>query len=178
MFGAVMSTAVNCGQVRGPVQMTFARSVDPIALLDQSLTRMAVTTEREAEDQEGGNRTMGRKTIVPYGLYVGYGFVSPQLASDTGFSEEDLQLLWNAVSNMFELDRSAARGLMATRKVFVFEHESPLGSAPAHALFKFFAPQKKENVPVPRAFEDYTNVAIDEQELKKQFPKITLHEIV
>jgi CRISPR-associated protein Csd2 len=178
MFGAVMSTAVNCGQVRGPVQMTFARSIDSVALLDQSVTRMAVTTEAEAVAQKGGNRTMGRKTIIPYGLYVGYGFISPQLATDTGFSEEDLRLLWSAMSNMFELDRSAARGLMATRKLYVFEHESALGNAPAHALFKFFGPRKKEDIPVPRSFEDYANITIDGRELEKQFPNISLHEIV
>ena len=178
MFGAVMSTGVNCGQVRGPVQMTFACSVDPIAMLDQSLTRMAVTTQAEAESQRGGNRTMGRKTIVPYGLYVGYGFISPQLAADTGFSEGDLQLLWDAMSNMFEIDRSAARGLMATRKLYVFEHENALGNAPAHALFKLFEPRKKEEVPVPRSFEDYTNLIVDRQELENQFPHVTLIEIV
>jgi CRISPR-associated protein Csd2 len=178
MFGAVMSTGVNCGQVRGPVQMTFARSVDPISQMDQSVTRMAVTTQAEADAQRGGNRTMGRKTIVPYGLYVGYGFISPHLAADTGFSEDDLQLLWDALSNMFELDRSAARGLMATRKLMVFEHENALGNAPAHALFKFFAPKKGDEVPVPRSFEDYTNTDIDKQALEDKFPKVTLREIV
>ncbi|MDR1741104.1 MAG: type I-C CRISPR-associated protein Cas7/Csd2 [Synergistaceae bacterium] len=178
MFGAVMSTEVNCGQVRGPVQMTFARSVDRIAVLDQSITRMAVTTERESTAQSGGNRTMGRKTIVPYGLYVGYGFISPYLANDTGFSEDDLNLLWQALANMFELDRSAARGLMATRKLFVFEHTSPLGDAPAYALFKFFEPKQRNDIPVPRSFEDYTDLNIDELAVKKQFPNVSLREIV
>jgi CRISPR-associated protein Csd2 len=178
MFGAVMSTGINCGQVRGPVQMTFACSVDTIAQLDQSITRMAVTTQADADSQMGGNRTMGRKTIVPYGLYVGYGFISPQLATDTGFSEDDLELLWKAMSNMFELDRSAARGLMATRRLLVFEHENALGNAPAHALFKLFTPRKKEEVPVPRSFEDYIDLAIDHEDLKKRFPHVTLHEIV
>lgn len=175
MFGAVMSTGINCGQVRGPVQLTFARSVDPIAMLEQSVTRMAVTTEREAEKQHGDNRTMGRKTIVPYGLYVAHGFVSPHLAADTGFSEEDLKLLWTALANMFELDRSAARGQMATRKLFVFEHESPLGNAPAHVLFGLMKPEKKEGIPVPRKFEDYAAVAVDQLRVPTG---VALHEIV
>jgi CRISPR-associated protein Csd2 len=174
MFGAVMSTSVNCGQVRGPVQLTFARSVDPIAMLDQSLTRMAVTTEGEAEQQKGDNRTMGRKTIVPYGLYVAHGFISPHLAADTGFSKTDLDMLWQALSNMFEVDRSAARGEMETRKLFVFEHESALGNAPSHVLFDFFKPVKKDDVPVPRKFDDYTCVDI----IKKIPDRITLHKIV
>lgn len=157
MFGAVMSTGVNCGQVRGPVQLTFARSVDTISSLDQSITRMAVTTVQEAENQGGGNRTMGRKVIVPYGLYIGYGFVSPALADDTGFSHEDLELLWNALVNMFEVDRSAARGLMQTQRLYVFEHDSRLGNAPAHALFDMFHPRKKDDVPVARKFSDYTD---------------------
>ena len=126
MFGAVMSTGVNCGQVRGPVQFAFARSVDTIAALEQSITRMAVTTEREAAAQEGGNRTMGRKEIVPYALYVAHGFISPHFAADTGFSKDDLDLLWQALKMMFEHDRSAARGEMATRELIVFEHESML----------------------------------------------------
>ncbi len=135
MFGAVMSTGVNCGQVRGPVQLTFSRSVDPIVALEQTITRMAVTTDKEATAQEGGNRTMGRKEIIPYGLYVAHGFISPHLAADTGFSEDDLKLLWQSLQMMFEHDRSAARGEMTARKMVVFEHESALGNAPAHALF-------------------------------------------
>ena len=114
-FGAVMSTGVNCGQVRGPVQLTFARSIDPIVSSEHSITRMAVTTEKEAENQSGDNRTMGRKFTVPYGLYMAHGFVSANLADQTGFNEDDLSLLWQALSSMFEHDRSAARGLMATR---------------------------------------------------------------
>lgn len=111
-FGAVMSTGVNCGQVRGPVQLTFARSIDPIVSSEHSITRMAVTTEKEAENQSGDNRTMGRKFTVPYGLYMAHGFVSTNLADQTGFNEDDLSLLWQALSSMFEHDRSAARGLM------------------------------------------------------------------
>ncbi|MCL6473331.1 MAG: type I-C CRISPR-associated protein Cas7/Csd2 [Firmicutes bacterium] len=134
-FGAVMSTGKNAGQVRGPVQLTFARSIDQIVPLEHSITRMAVATEAEAEKQQGGNRTMGRKFTVPYGLYKCYGFVSAPLAAQTGFSEADLDLFWQAMLSMFEHDRSAARGLMTTRKLIVFKHDSALGNAPAHTLF-------------------------------------------
>ncbi len=134
-FGAVMSTGVNCGQVRGPVQMTFARSIEPIVALEHSITRMAVATEAEAEKQGGENRTMGRKHTVPYGLYRSHGFVSSFLARQTGYSDDDLELTFKALEQMFEHDRSAARGQMATRGLYVFEHESELGNAPAHALF-------------------------------------------
>ena len=160
-FGAVMSTGVNCGQVRGPVQLTFARSVDPIVAQEHSITRMAVATEAEAEKQEGDNRTMGRKHTVPYGLYMAHGFVSAFLAKQTGFSEADLELLWQALSQMFEHDRSAARGEMATRGLFVFKHDQPLGNAPAHALFERIQVRRKEGVEVPRSFEDYA-VKVDE----------------
>lgn len=159
-FGAVMSTGVNCGQVRGPVQMTFGRSVSPIVSLEHSITRMAVATEAEAEKQGGDNRTMGRKFTVPYGLYVTHGFVSAPLATQTGFSSDDLNLLWDALVNMFEHDRSAARGEMATRGLYVFEHDSKLGNAPAHELFGRIKPKLKEGVSTPRAFDDY-NVAVD-----------------
>lgn len=135
-FGAVMSTGINCGQVRGPIQMTFARSVEPVISQEHSITRMAVATEAEAEKQEGDNRTMGRKHTVPYGLYRGHGFVSSFLAKQTGFGEGDLELFWQALGQMFEHDRSAARGQMATRGLYVFEHDSELGNAPAHALFE------------------------------------------
>jgi CRISPR-associated protein Csd2 len=155
MFGAVMATEVNAGQVRGPVQIAFSRSIDPIVSLEQSITRMAVTTAREAEKQEGGNRTMGRKEIVPYGLYRCHGFVNPYLAAQTGFSDADLELLWRALEQMFELDRSAARGEMASQKLFVFEHDSLLGNAPAHKLFERIAVQRKETSRPPRAFSDY-----------------------
>jgi CRISPR-associated protein Csd2 len=160
-FGAVMSTGVNCGQVRGPVQLTFARSVDPIVAQEHSITRMAVATEAEAEKQEGDNRTMGRKHTVPYGLYMAHGFVSAFLAKQTGFSEADLELLWQALSQMFEHDRSAARGEMATRGLFVFKHDQPLGNARAHALFERIQVRRKEGIEVPRSFEDYA-VEVDE----------------
>jgi CRISPR-associated protein Csd2 len=154
-FGAVMSTGVNCGQVRGPVQMTFARSIDPVVTLEHSITRMAVATEAEAEKQSGDNRTMGRKFTVPYGLYVGYGFVSAFLAEQTGFDENDLEMLWQALAQMFEHDRSAARGQMATRGLYVFKHDSQLGNAHAHTLFEKVAVRKKDEAKVPREFSDY-----------------------
>ena len=134
-FGAVMSTGINCGQVRGPVQMTFARSLDPIVASEHSITRMAVATREEAEKQQGDNRTMGRKHTVPYGLYRSHGFVSSFLAKQTGFSADDLALFYQALESMFEHDRSAARGQMATRGLYVFSHSSDLGNAHAHALF-------------------------------------------
>lgn len=134
-FGAVMSTGVNCGQVRGPVQLTFARSIEPIVASEHSITRMAVATVAESEKQEGDNRTMGRKHTVPYGLYRAHGFVSSFLAKQTGFSVADLDLLWQALGQMFEHDRSAARGQMATRGLYVFEHASELGNAHSHTLF-------------------------------------------
>lgn len=154
-FGAVMSTGANAGQVRGPVQMTFGRSVDPVVTLEHSITRMAVATEAEAEKQGGDNRTMGRKNTVPYGLYVAYGFVSPALAKQTGFGEEDLEVLWEALKNMFEHDRSAARGLMGTQKLIVFKHETALGNAPSHELFDAVKIAKREGVEEPRKFSDY-----------------------
>lgn len=134
-FGAVMTTGVNAGQVRGPVQMAFATSIDPGVPLEISITRMAVTTEKEAEAQSGDNRTMGRKHIIPYGLYRAHGFISAKLAERTGFSDTDLALFWQALTNMFEHDRSAARGEMAARRLIVFKHESAMGNAPAHVLF-------------------------------------------
>lgn len=161
-FGAVMSTGVNCGQVRGPVQLTFARSVDPIIAQEHSITRMAVATEAESEKQDGDNRTMGRKHTVPYGLYVAHGFVSSFLAKQTGFSEGDLELLWQALAQMFEHDRSAARGEMATRGLYVFKHDSELGNAPAHALFERIKAVK--NADVPRSFKDY-DVTVNDADL-------------
>ena len=134
-FGAVMSTGVNCGQVRGPVQMTFARSQDAIVASEHSITRMAVATEKESDSQDGDNRTMGRKHTVPYGLYRSHGFVSSFLARQTGFSADDLALFYQALEGMFEHDRSASRGQMATRGLYVFKHTSDLGNAHAHALF-------------------------------------------
>lgn len=163
-FGAVMSTGKNAGQVRGPVQLTFARSIDPIIAQEHSITRMAVTTEAEAEKQEGGNRTMGRKHTVPYGLYMAHGFVSSFLARQTGFSEDDLTLLWQALTHMFEHDRSAARGEMSTRGLYVFKHDSELGNAPAHALFSRIQPKLKEGVTAPRGFDDY-EVTVQDSDL-------------
>ncbi|MBK9274292.1 MAG: type I-C CRISPR-associated protein Cas7/Csd2 [Flavobacteriales bacterium] len=160
-FGAVMSTGVNCGQVRGPVQLTFARSIDPVVALEHSITRMAVATKEEAEKQEGDNRTMGRKHTVPYGVYVAHGFVSSFLAKQTGFSEEDLKLLWQALTSMFEHDRSAARGQMATRGLYVFKHDSDLGNAPAHDLFSRIHVKRKDGVDIARDWSDY-DVTINE----------------
>lgn len=157
-FGAVLSlkSAPNCGQVRGPVQLTFARSVDPIVSLEHSITRMAVATEAEAEKQGGDNRTMGRKFTVPYGLYRVHGFVSAPLANQTGFSEDDLELLWKALENMFEHDRSAARGLMGTRKLIIFEHSSKMGDAPVQKLFDAITVKRKDECKPARDFSDYT----------------------
>lgn len=163
-FGAVMSTGVNCGQVRGPIQITFARSVDPIISLEHTITRMAVATEKEAKEQAGDNRTMGRKFTVPYGVYVAHGFVSANLAAQTGFSEEDLNLFWDALKHMFEHDRSAARGQMQTRGLYVFKHESVLGNAPAHKLFERIRVRRKEGVEAPRSFNDYV-VEVDDKNL-------------
>ena len=154
-FGAVMAIGINCGQVRGPVQLTFARSVDPIVAQEHSITRMAVATETEAEKQGGDNRTMGHKHTVPYGLYAAHGFVSSFLAKQTGFGEDDLTLLWQALAQMFEHDRSAARGEMSTRGLYVFKHDSELGNAPAHALFERIKIARAESVDVPRSFDDY-----------------------
>ena len=158
-FGAVMSTGKNAGQVRGPIQFTFARSIDSIATMEHSITRMAVATAKEAEKQSGDNRTMGRKATVPYGLYVCHGFISANLAKQTGFSGEDLALFWDALKNMFDIDRSAARGLMSAQKLIVFKHDSMLGNAPANKLFDLVKVQKKCDG-APRKFEDY-EVTID-----------------
>ena len=171
-FGAVMSTGKNAGQVRGPIQFTFARSVDAIATAEHSITRMAVATEKEAEKQGGDNRTMGRKATIPYGLYICHGFISANLAKQTGFSEEDLDLFWDALKNMFDVDRSAARGLMSAQKLIVFKHESVLGNAPANKLFDLIKVEKK--VAMPRSFTDYV-VSID----KNQCPTgVTIDELI
>ena len=162
-FGAVMSTGKNAGQVRGPIQLTFARSVDSIATAEHSITRMAVATEKDAEKQAGGNRTMGRKATVPYGLYVCHGFISANLAKQTGFSEEDLNLFWEALKNMFDCDRSASRGLMSTQKLIVFRHDSELGNAPANKLFDLVTVQKKCEG-AARSFADY-EVSVDASKL-------------
>jgi CRISPR-associated protein Csd2 len=155
-FGAVMSTGVNCGQVRGPVQLTFARSVEPIVALEHSITRMAVATEAEAEKQQGDNRTMGRKHTVPYGVYVAHGFVSSFLAKQTGFGDDDLELVFKALEQMFEHDRSAARGEMSTRGLYVFKHDSELGNASAHSLFDRLKVHAKEEGAVARSFDAYS----------------------
>jgi CRISPR-associated protein Csd2 len=176
-FGAVMTTGENCGQVRGAIQFTFGRSVGQIVQLEHSITRMAVTTEREAEAQDGDNRTMGRKSTVPYGLYVAYGFISAPLAKQTGFNEKDLELFWKALINMFENDRSAARGLMSARKLYVFKHSDELGNAPAIKLFDLVKPaiKKKDNIDVARDFSDYN--LPKKEEIEENLPKgITLEE--
>ena len=165
-FGAVMTTFVknnlNCGQVRGPVQLGFARSIDPIIPQEVTITRVAITTEADAERKD---TEMGRKYIVPYALYRCEGYVSANLArKTTGFSQEDLELLWQAILNVVEHDRSAARGKMAVRELIVFKHDSELGSAPAHKLFDLVKVQKKEGVDTPHGYSDYT-VAVDESRL-------------
>jgi CRISPR-associated protein Csd2 len=161
-FGAVMSLKeFNCGQVRGAVQLGFARSKDRIFTGEHTITRMAVATEAEAEKQKGDNRTMGRKFTIPYGLYEVHGFISAPLAKQTGFSEEDLDLFWNALMNMFDHDRSAARGEMAPQKLIVFKHASELGNAPAQKLFKLVQVEKNCGEAPPRSFDDY-DVTIDQ----------------
>jgi len=161
-FGAVMSTGKNAGQVRGPVQFTFARSVGQIVPLEHSIIRMAVATEAEAEKQQGDNRTMGRKFTVPYALYRCHGFISAPLAAQTGFSNADLELLWEAITNMFEHDDSAARGQMAARRLIVFKHESKMGNAPSHKLFDMVDVKPKHEGEVVRDFSQY-NITIPEQ---------------
>jgi CRISPR-associated protein Csd2 len=155
-FGAVMTTEVNCGQVRGPVQINFARSIEPIVPLEISITRMAVTNERDLEKE----RTMGRKHIVPYALYRAEGYISAKLAEQTGFSDGDLTLLWEALINMFDHDHSAARGKMNARGLFVFKHDSALGNAPAHKLFSLVTVRRSEADNSPsRSFSDYAVAA-------------------
>ena len=162
-FGAVMTTfvkgALNCGQVRGPVQLDFARSVDPIVPQEVTITRVAITTEADAEKK---GTEMGRKHIVPYGLYRAEGFVSANLArKTTGFSDEDLQLLWQAILNMFENDHSAARGKMAVRELIIFMHDSELGNAPSYKLFDAVTVARKDGIAVPRSYQDYTVTVAD-----------------
>ena len=162
-FGAVMTTfvkgALNCGQVRRPVQLGFARSVDPIVPQEVTITRVAITTEADAEKK---GTEMGRKHIVPYGLYRAEGFVSANLArKTTGFSDEDLQLLWQAILNMFENDHSAARGKMAVRELIIFKHDSELGNAPSYKLFDAVTVARKDGIAVPRSYQDYTVTVAD-----------------
>ena len=174
-FGAVMSTEVNAGQVRGPVQLTFARSQDPIVPMEVTITRSSVTNEKDALLND---RTMGRKHIVPYGLYRAHGFVSGRLANDakkgTGFSDDDLALLWEALRSMFDHDRAAARGEMSARGLYVFEHESDLGNAPAHTLFDRVTVSRSAGDGPPRAFSDYV-VSVDEAGLPEG---VRLHNLI
>lgn len=176
-FGAVMSTGVNCGQVRGPVQLTFARSVSPVVALEHSITRMAVATEAEAEKQQGDNRTMGRKFTVPYGLYRTHGFISAHLAKQTGFDEDDLKLFWESLTNMFDHDRSAARGEMSTRGLYVFKHEGELGDAPAQNLFDLVQVKQNAADTPARSFGDFSVAAPPAGPLDG-FPRVTLERIV
>ena len=148
------------GQVRGAVQLTFARSIDPVVISEHTVTRMAVTDEKD-KDKE---RTMGRKATVPYGLYRAHGFISAALARETTFSEDDLDLLWEALKNMFDLDRSAARGLMAARRLIVFKHKDDLGNAPAHKLFELVKVEAKDPSRPARSFSDY-EITVDESKL-------------
>jgi CRISPR-associated protein Csd2 len=172
MFGAVMSTGVNAGQVRGPLQLTFARSIDPIVPLDVSITRVAITDPKDTEvvtaddgRLSGGKQTeMGRKSIVPYGLYRLHGFFNAHFAAQTGATDEDLDLFWKALVNMWDLDRSAARGLMACRGLWVFSHASPLGDAPAARLFERVRVTRRSDVQTPRTFSDY-EVSVDDEAL-------------
>ena len=160
-FGAVMTTEINCGQVRGPVQLVFAKSIDPVVPLEITITRMAVTNERDLEKE----RTIGRKHIIPYGLYRAEGFVSAHLANQTGFTEEDLELLWNALVNMFDHDHSAARGKMTARKLYIFKHDSMLGNAPAHKLFELIKVERKTEKDKPiRSFSDY-NIIFNREDI-------------
>jgi CRISPR-associated protein Csd2 len=153
-FGAVMSTtSFNCGQVRGPLQLTFSRSVDRIFTTEHTISRQAFTGEK---DIKSGTGTFGHKHTIAYGLYRAYGFINPVFARQTGFSGDDLDLVWKALGNMFDIDRSAARGLMAARRLFVFKHQSALGEAPAHKLFESVTAKLNEGVVAPRSFADYT----------------------
>ncbi len=169
-FGAVIATKEKQGQVRGAVQLTFGRSADPIISVSHAITRMAVTKESD-KDKE---RTMGRKATVPYGLYIMHGFVNANLANQTGFSKEDLQILWEALTNMFDNDRSASRGLMSARRLIVFEHESKLGNAPANKLFDLVKVEKKEGIESPRSLADYS-ISVDTTALPKG---VTVKEVI
>jgi len=162
-FGAVMSTKENnCGQVRGPAQFSFSRSIDPVVPLEAAITRMAVETAKEAESQGGDNRTMGRKAYIPYGLYQTHGFISAPFARQTGFSEEDLALLWQALMNMFDHDHSASRGEMAVQKLVAFKHDSELGNAPSQNLFTLVRTERIDKERPPRSVSDY-RITVDEK---------------
>ncbi len=175
-FGQVIATSGKNDHVYGPVQLVFADSVDTIYPRPLSITRMAVT--KESDDQDKDNRTMGRKPIVPYGLYVCHGFISANLAQQTKFSEKDLQLFWEALKNMFDMDRSAARGLMSAQKLIVFKHDSILGNAPANKLFDLVTVKKRDDVKVPRSFSDYDVKVPSDEDLKKIFPGVTVEELI
>ena len=181
-FGQVIATTGKSDRVRGPIQFDFAESVDQIFPRPISITRMAVTKEKETtkeagESSEKNNLTMGRKYIVPYGLYVCHGFISANLAKQTGFSEEDLQLFFDALKNMFDVDRSAARGLMSAQKLIVFKHNSILGNAPANKLFDLVKIEKKTDA-VPRSFNDYKVTVPTQEELDKKYPGVTVEELI
>ena len=170
-FGAVMTTGVNCGQVRGPIQLTFARSIDPIVPLDLSITRVAITkaedaavVENEKGQTQGKVTEMGRKALVPYALYKGFGFFTPHFAQQTSFSADDLAIFWDALQRMWDIDRSSSRGLLAFRGLYIFSHENPLGNAPAHQLLERVRPQHRPGVAIPRSFTDY-GVVLDETPL-------------
>lgn len=163
-FGAVMGLNINCGQVRGPVQLTFGRSIDPVVALEHTITRVAVATKEESEKMGGENHTMGRKYTIPYGLYRAHGFISAHLANQTYFAEIDLALLWEALTNMFEHDRSAARGNMNTRGLYIFKHDNELGNAPAHVLFDLINVKRKNENTTAQGFSDYI-INIDESHL-------------
>jgi CRISPR-associated protein Csd2 len=163
-FGAVMNTTeFNCGQVRGPIQLTFARSVDRIFTTEHTISRQAFTGEKDIK--AGSNGTFGKKHTVAYGLYRAHGFLNPVFARQTGFSTEDLELVWKALANMFDIDRSAARGLMAARRLFVFKHSSALGEAPAHRLFETVTAKLKDGIVAPRSFDDYQIAGPDQASL-------------
>ena len=180
-FGQVIATTGKSDRVRGPIQFDFAESVDQIFPRPISITRMAVTKEKEntkeaGESSEKNNQTMGRKYIVPYGLYVCHGFISANLAQQTGFSEKDLQLFFDALKNMFDVDRSAARGLMSAQKLIVFKHDSILGNAPANKLFDLV--KIKKNTDVPRAFGDYEVTVPTQEEVDKIYPGVTVEKLI
>ncbi|MDR0940432.1 MAG: type I-C CRISPR-associated protein Cas7/Csd2 [Mediterranea sp.] len=171
-FGAVIATTGKPDQVRGPIQLTFARSVNVITSSEHTITRMAVTKEADKDDE----RTMGRKSTVPYGLYLCHGFISANLAKQTGFSEEDLELFWEALKNMFDNDRSAARGLMSAQKLIIFQHGSPLGNAPANKLFDLVRVEKNNKNEVARSFTDY-QVIVDKEKAEKEY-NVTIKELL
>ena len=182
MFGAVLvgkkGEGYNCGQVRGPIQLTFARSIDPVTPLDLAITRVALENRgdkpREDDDEKAATGTIGRKTLVPYGLYRGFGFVNPHFASKTGVDTQDLSIFWEALQQMWDLDRSASRGMMACRGLYIFSHEDGLGNAPAHTLFERVKVDRKEGIEAPRSFSHYS-VTIDDKTLPEN---VTLQRLV